>query len=138
MFLDKLAFGDPTSTLLRKGLNVSADRQLLISANLGNLDTPGFKASDINFAKEMEKALGVGDALQMNVTNGKHIGPNGNNGESEVFEEPDAAKSNGNNVNPDKEMAKLAENQIMYNAVAQIYSKRSSTVRAAVTESALQ
>lgn len=138
MFLDKLVFGDPTSILLKKGLNVSADRQLLISANIGNLDTPGFKASDINFAKEMEKALGVGDTLQMNVTNGKHIGPNGTNGESEVFEEPDAAKSNGNNVNPDKEMAKLAENQIMYNAIAQIYSKRGTTVRAAVTESALQ
>jgi flagellar basal-body rod protein FlgB len=137
MFLDKLVFGDKTSMLLKKGLNVSADRQLLISANISNMDTPGFKASEINFSKEMEKAMGSGD-LAMNATNSKHMAPDKDNGEFEVFEEPDASKSNGNNVNPDKEMAKLAENQIMYNAVAQIYTKRSSSLRAAVTDSVLQ
>ena len=44
------------------------------------------------------------------------------------------AKSNGNNVNIDYEMAKLAENQIDFNAVTQMMMKRGSTVRAAVTE----
>ena len=54
----------------------------------------------------------------------------------ELFEEEDAAKSNGNNVNVDKEMAKLAENQIVYNATIQLMMKRASTIKAAITEQA--
>ncbi|GIS84825.1 MAG: hypothetical protein CM1200mP16_11250 [Nitrospina sp.] len=46
----------------------------------------------------------------------------------EPFKEEDAAKSNGNNVNVDKEMAKLAENQIVYNATIQLMMKRASTI----------
>ena len=42
--------------------------------------------------------------------------------------------SDGNNVDLDKEMSKLAENQIMYNATVQFIAKRGSTIRAAVTE----
>ena len=44
------------------------------------------------------------------------------------------AKSNGNNVNIDYEMAKLAQNQIDFNAVTQMMMKRGSTIKAAVTE----
>ena len=53
---------------------------------------------------------------------------------ADPFEEVSAAKSNGNNVNVDKEMGKLAENQIMYTAFIQLMMKRGSTVRSAVTE----
>ena len=54
--------------------------------------------------------------------------------EPEPFELNDPEKSNGNNVNVDKEMGKLAENQIMYTAFIQLMMKRGSTVRSAVTE----
>jgi len=50
------------------------------------------------------------------------------------FELKDPSKSNGNNVNIDKEMGKLAENQIMYTAFIQLMMKRGSTIRSAVTE----
>jgi len=56
--------------------------------------------------------------------------------QAEPFNEPDAAKSNGNNVNIDKEMMKLAENQIDYNATIQMMSKRHSTLMVAITENA--
>ena len=54
--------------------------------------------------------------------------------EVDPFEEEAAAKSNGNNVDIDKEMAKMAENQIYYNASVQLMMKRGSTIRSAVTE----
>lgn len=138
MLLDKLLFNDVTRPLLQKGMNLSAERHLLISANIGNADTPGYKAVDLDFSKEMQEAMGGGDHLNPQTTNSKHIGPANAKGEPEVREESDAARSNGNNVNMDKEMAKLAENQVMYNAIAQILTKRMSMIRSAVTESALQ
>ena len=52
------------------------------------------------------------------------------------FEEDAASKSNGNNVDIDNEMAKMAENQIMYNATVQLMMKRGGTVKAAITENA--
>ena len=39
-------------------------------------------------------------------------------------------------MNVDKEMAKLAENQIVYNATIQLMMKRASTIKAAITEQA--
>ena len=81
--------------------------------------------------------MGSGDDLKMNRTQSGHFGPGKDNLrglQPEVFEEPDAARSNGNNVNVDKEMTKLAENQIAYSATIQLLQKRGSTIRAAISE----
>ena len=112
-------------------------RQNLISSNISNVDTPGFKASDIDFQSQLREALGSKTGLNMKATNSKHFGPSKSNISSltpDPFEEDAAAKSNGNNVNIDNEMAKMAENQIFYNATVQLMMKRGSTIRAAVTE----
>ncbi|MBI5426918.1 MAG: flagellar basal body rod protein FlgB [Nitrospinae bacterium] len=141
MLIDKLLFSDRVPGVLKKSLDFQASRHLLISGNIGNADTPGYKASDIDFAGQLREALGSDNQVNMKTTDSKHIGPSDaaiNDLQPEVIEEPDAARSNGNNVNMDKEMGKLAENQIMYNAVAQIMTKRGSTLRAAITEFAQQ
>ena len=101
------------------------------------METPDFKAHDINFEKQLQEFVSSGNRLQMKSTNSKHFGPS-NEGlkskEPQPFELSDPSKSNGNNVNVDKEMGKLAENQIMYTAFIQLMMKRGSTVRSAVTE----
>ena len=124
---------------MRKSLDLLSTRQNIISSNIGNLDTPGYTASEIDFQKQLREALGSKSQLKLHATNDKHFGPkikNINSLNPEPFEEEDAAKSNGNNVDVDKEMAKLAENQINYNATIQLMLKRGSTVRAAITEQA--
>ncbi len=139
MLLDRILFADKTPGLLKKGLDFQSARQLLVSNNISNMETPGYKAVDVDFAQQLRQA-GVGKGgLHMANTDPKHIGAQANavkHMQPEVIEEPDAAKSNGNNVNVDKEMAKLAETQLMYNTIAQAFSKRGSTLRAAITESA--
>ncbi len=139
MLVDKLLFSDTVPKVMKKSLDLMSSRQNLISSNIGNLDTPGFKASDIDFQGQLREALGSKGQLNLRSTNEKHFGPKSSNIGSmtaDPFEEEDAAKSNGNNVNVDKEMAKLAENQIVYNATIQLMMKRGSTVKAAVTEQA--
>ncbi len=139
MLVDKLLFSDTVPRAMKKSLDLMSTRQSLISSNIGNLDTPGFKASDIDFQGQLREALGSKGKLNLQATNEKHFGPktsNISNLTADPFEEEDAAKSNGNNVDVDKEMAKLAENQIVYNATIQLMMKRGSTVRAAITETA--
>lgn len=137
MLIDRLLFSDHISPMLKKSLDFQSQRHLLISSNISNMDTPGYKAMDVDFAGQLRETLVSDDELSLKTTNENHFGPTSNSIkelEAEVFEELDAARSNGNNVDLDKEMMKLAENQLMYNAVAQLMSKRGSTKRSAVTE----
>ncbi|MAX16886.1 MAG: flagellar basal body rod protein FlgB [Nitrospina sp.] len=137
--IDRILFSDKVPTLMKKSLNMMSTRQNLISSNVSNVDTPGFKASDIDFQAQFREALGSKHGLNIKSTNEKHFGPDTSSVKDltpDPFEEETAAKSNGNNVDIDNEMAKMAENQIMYNATVQLMMKRGGTVRAAITESA--
>ena len=137
MLIDRLLFSDKTPLVLKKALDSQSQRHLLISSNISNIDTPGYKAKDIDFKGTLRSALGTGDGLAIRTTHSGHIGPNKSDIkelQAEAFTEEDASKSNGNNVNIDKEMMKLAENQISYNATIQMMAKRGSTIRAAITE----
>lgn len=139
MLIDRLLFADKTPLILKKALDFQSQRHLLISSNISNIDTPGYRAKDIDFKGALRAALGTGEGLAMKTTHSRHIGPSRDDIrglQAEPFSEPDAAKSNGNNVNIDKEMMKLAENQIAYNATIQMLSKRGSTIRAAISENA--
>jgi flagellar basal-body rod protein FlgB len=137
MMIDRLLFSDHMSLLMRKALDFQSQRHLLVSSNISNLDTPGYKAKDIDFKGALKEAMGH-DGLRMDKTHPGHIGPGMNSLKTlqpEVYEEPDAARSNGNNVNIDKEMTKLAENQIAYSATVQLKTKRDSAIRSAIRES---
>jgi flagellar basal-body rod protein FlgB len=135
--IDRILFSDKVPTMMKKSLNIMSTRQNLISSNISNVDTPGFKASDIDFQGQLRAAVGSKSGINLKATNEKHFGPGTSNImdiEADVFEEDAAAKSNGNNVDIDNEMAKMAENQIYYNATVQLMMKRGSTIRSAVTE----
>ena len=137
MLLDRLLYSARAPSVLVKALDFQSKRHLLISSNISNLDTPGYKAKDIDFEGQLRETIGTQSDLNLVGTNARHFAANNDGVRSmapDVFEEPDAAKSNGNNVNVDKEMMKLAENQISYNAATQLLGKRMSTVRAAISE----
>lgn len=137
MLIDRLLFSDHVPLLMSKALDFQSQRHLLVSSNISNLDTPGYKAKDIDFKGALREALG-GDGPGVARTHPGHIGPGKDTLYSlqpEVFEEADPARSNGNNVNVDKEMTKLAENQIAYSATVQLMTKRVSTIRSAIRES---
>ena len=139
MLIDKLLFSDQTPLVLKKGLDFQSSRNLMLSTNISNMETPDFKAHDINFEQQLQEVIKSSNQLTVRSTNSKHFGPSNDalkGLEPLPFELKDPSKSNGNNVNIDKEMGKLAENQIMYTAFIQLMMKRGSTVRSAVTESA--
>lgn len=141
MLIDKLLFSDRTPLLLQKTLDFETQRNTLISSNISNINTPGYKAQDLDFHSQLKDALKSTDDLTVRSTHSQHLGPSNetlSQMRPEIFEEDTAARSDGNNVDLDKEMSKLAENQIMYNAAVQLLAKRGSIIRAAITEIAQQ
>jgi flagellar basal-body rod protein FlgB len=119
---------DSTMKALEASLKFRQMRQELISSNIANAETPGYKAKKLSFEEALARALDVDGELSMKSEDGQHydVGGGGfNNLEPEVSENPNGVVSeDGNTVERDKEMADMAENQIMYNASVQLMNKK--------------
>ena len=113
-----------------KALSLRADRQQVLSSNLANADTPGFKARDFDFptvlAQHAGKASEPGGVSKSNatiaVTNDRHLGgaASGKQGAASLttlkYRTADQASLDGNTVNMDVERANFAENSLRYEA----------------------
>ncbi len=105
--------------LMQKALGAATIRNDVIANNLANVDTPGFKRSQVLFEDELKKALANDGGIPGYVTNPNHI-PIGAKSATEVTPQvvqdvTTSMKNDGNNVDVDKESADLAKNIIMYN-----------------------
>lgn len=59
--LDKL---DAALRFQQEALNLRAQRQEVLAANIANADTPGYQARDIDFASELKKKSCNVDGMQ--------------------------------------------------------------------------
>ncbi len=119
--IEKLLFSN-TMSLMERGLDASALRNEVIANNLANVDTPGFKRSDVVFEEELRRAVAGQQKLQGRMTHPKHIPiPPGNHGVIPriITERETSIRNDGNNVDIDREMALMAKNSIMYDALTQ-------------------
>ncbi len=60
-------------TLLHKTLDFRTQRQDLLTSNIANKDTPGYKAEDMVFEKSLEKALHADEPGLMKTTDTRHF-----------------------------------------------------------------
>lgn len=111
-------------------LDWTAKRQQTISANLANIDTPGYKAKDISFSEQMK-------ALTLEVTSPVHLETEKMNGLG-VFEVGTKEKHNGNTVDLDREMTELTKNGLQYVALVQFLNQKIRTLRSAIRDGATQ
>jgi flagellar basal-body rod protein FlgB len=107
-----------------KLLDLSAYRHKLIAGNIANVETPGYAARDIDFQKEMDKALDTGQNLVMKATDPRHIGGVGPNREIKVYEIGPKSEDDLNGVDIDTEVTNLAVNQMRYTIGARILQKK--------------
>jgi len=96
----------PMMYALEKFLDVTSSRQKLVTANIANVDTPGYRTKDIDFRGELQRAVsGGGQANFMPMARSVQG----------LLERPD-----GNNVSMDREGLLLAESQMQYNLGIQL------------------
>jgi len=127
---------DKTLKALTTALNFREMRQELISSNVAKANTPGFKAKKMDFEEALARALDVDGQMQMNVLDGRHhnVGNGGfNNLEPEIYDDPNGVVSeNGNTVDVEAEMARMAENKLMYDALVQLINKKMGIMKYAI------
>jgi flagellar basal-body rod protein FlgB len=121
---------------LQGALDASNTRQQTIADNIANADTPYYKRSDVSF-EEILKQQTDGDmpVLKGKVTDSRHfvIGPSSSVPTPVVtMDHSTSMNNNQNNVDIDKEMSLLAENQLRYNAYIQQVNEQIKMMRVGV------
>lgn len=119
-----------TKTLqaLSSAIKMREMRQEIISSNIANAETPGYKSKRLDFEEALGRALDVDGHMGMNIEDSKHfnVGSGGfNNLEPEIYEDPNGIVSeDGNTVDREEEIAKMTENKIMYDTLVQLMNKK--------------
>ncbi|ANJ99242.1 flagellar basal body rod protein FlgB [Serratia plymuthica] len=117
--IDKL---DAALRFGQEALNLRAQRQEILAANIANADTPGYQARDIDFAGQLNKVLAQGRAsasgsgIALNMTSARHI-PAQNMQPPQLdllFRVPDQPAMDGNTVDMDRERTHFADNSLKY------------------------
>lgn len=107
-------------------MDFQIQRQNLVSANLANMNTPGYKARHLEFEAELQAALGMSDTGPVTKTHAKHMPAPFNIDDTRATLDKVLAPrvvQGVDNVNLDKEMAIMAKNSMTYNALTAVIQK---------------
>ncbi|SRR5579884_95617 len=126
---------DKTIGLLAQALDLRSEKHRVITANIANQDTPGYKATEVNFKEALQSAF-ESSPLVLSQTDPAHLSPVGSaSGVSHATISPQSSQRlDGNTVNAEKEMTKLAENTLYYTATTQIISSKFKAIENAIRE----
>lgn len=124
-------FGD-TFLTLQKALDLRVVQNRVIASNLANVDTPGFKASRMDFEASMAKAIEQIESSGADPNQPPDLDALARDAfGSDTSLEPVIETSNepamgldGNNVNMEAELGRLGENATMYRVTAQMISAK--------------
>ena len=139
-------FNDPTSRAVRTALTGLQMRQQAIANNIANVDTPEYKAQAVSFEEALQRQLAgrpttppLVKSIGLDTTDPRHIPlePRVETFEARPVTYPSndgTLRNDGNNVDVEREMTKLAETQITYSALGQMTSARLGILRGAIRE----
>jgi flagellar basal-body rod protein FlgB len=102
-----------TKNNIEKGLDAAWLRNNVISQNIANVDTPGYKRKVVQFEEFLDSEMKTG-----RISQGKSaLSDDG----IRIIEDPSESsyRSDGNNVDIENEMALLAANSLRYNTLIQ-------------------
>jgi flagellar basal-body rod protein FlgB len=106
---------DSLTNSLQTYMDLVSMRQKLVSSNIANADTPGYKTQDLDFQASFQSMLDGGSAQQSTIAGL-------------------ATKNDGNNVDLDRESRLLAENAMRFNVASTLMKSSIQQVKEAIKE----
>jgi len=113
---------DPTLLGLAEALTLHQRRHEVLASNLANLETPGFRAQDLDFQAALKDAFAAAGDEESAETRPPRVVPDA----------AAPARADGNTVDLDLQMAKLSANGTAYLALARILGQRIALLRQAI------
>ncbi len=109
---------NPMVGALSRYLDLAAFRAGVVAGNMANVDTPGYRTRDVDFARELHRAL---DGDSMTKPEAREI--------SGLIERPD-----GNNVSVDRESLLLAQTQLQFHTGVELLRSEFRRLSTAINE----
>jgi flagellar basal-body rod protein FlgB len=136
MTMADITIGDRTTQSLVSALDGLSTRQRVINNNIANINTPGFKASEVSFAGQLAQAMDNGATLKLKSTDPGHLAEeNGSDVSPQIKTQSSTTQRlDGNNVDLEKEMVSLTETVLQYQAVSKLVSRRLAMTRTVIYE----
>ena len=119
-------------------LKVQSKRMEVLAKNLANVDTPNYKAQDIDFKTALAQAGSPGAALPLATTTSNQIGNSATTGDIDTsgalkYRVPLAPSLDGNTVDAQLEQAAFADNTVRYQATLTFLSGSLKDLVTAIT-----
>lgn len=116
----------PLISTLESYLRLTSSREQAISANMANVDTPGYHTRDIDFQGELNKAINGVLTQSEDGTSIAQLNP-------VVQEVPGLMeRPDGNNVNLDREGILMSETQLQYQIGIQLVKRQFHQILSAI------
>lgn len=116
--------------VLDKACDASWSRNSVISNNIANVDTPGYKRQDVHFEEYLMNEVGYTDSLDDEVAN---VELDTLTASTYTDYATVSYRLDGNNVDIDTESSELAKNQIKYytmlDSVSQEFNRLKSVIK---------
>ena len=118
---------------LEKYLDLSAKRHKLVSSNIANVSTPGYKSRDIDFQKEFNKATQKTNRLAGETTHSSHIPLGQHKDRAPDVNEVKVKSGEMNSVDIDREISNMAQNELLFAVGTRLLQKNFEGLRKAIT-----
>ncbi len=126
-------FGESATRMLEKAMDTANLRSQLIGQNVANVNTPGYKRLDVNFAAVLDEQ--TQQALPLAISNGKHYSHSNLASPAAppiIRDNQTATRADGNNVDVEYEIAQIAQNSLYFQAVTSSWKKHMNKLRLAI------
>lgn len=100
---------------IERYMDLLATRQKLVTSNIANADTPGYKTQDINFQSDFQSLIDSGSVHPTQVSGLP-------------------TRNDGNNVDLDREARMLAENALRFSVASNLMRSQLQLVKSAIKE----
>jgi len=113
---------DLTDLVVQRAMQGASLEQQVLSNNLSNANTPGFKRSDVNFESALASAVSSSDPQA--ALDQVSFGPQ--------TDSATAMTADGNNVDLEREMSGLTQNAVEYQTLSSIEHTRLGMLQSAI------
>ncbi len=109
----------------RLALDGLSTRQQVISRNLANVDTPGYRARQVKFEDALKQVFQGGKSLGLEQSHTAHLASPTQRAGVQVTQRPGGSlRADLNSVDIDVELLEMSETGIQYQALTQSVSKK--------------
>ena len=127
-----------SDALKMESLNQRLTRQHVITSNIANSETPGYRSLGYDFEKQLQAVADGGDPFPMKATSSKHFMNGHTEADGTIYPDvyvvpTESVGQDGNTVDMDQEMGKLSKNQILYRATVELINRKIGTLKYAIS-----